>query len=84
MKFKFFPWRYLATRVSLLTVIMVLVGMTAFTLFLRQTLRPAMQLQISEQQFNTVSIAAGQVNQAIAQRLEALQNMARRLVTLTL
>jgi len=79
MKFNFFPWRSLATRVSLLTAAMVLMGMAAFGLFLRQALRPAMQAQISAQQFDTVSIVAGQVNQAIEERLGALQSMAQRI-----
>ena len=79
MKFKFLPRRSLATRVSLLTMAMVLVGVVAFALFISQTLRPAMQDQISAQQFDTVSIVAGQVNQAIEQRLGALQSMAQRI-----
>ena len=77
MKFKFLSWRSLATRISLLTMAMVLVGMAAFALFVSQTLRPAMEAQISAQQFDTVSIVAGQVNQAIEQRLGALQSMAQ-------
>jgi PAS domain S-box-containing protein len=79
MIFKFFAWRSLATRVALLTVAMVGVGMAAFALFLSQTLRPQMQRQISDQQFNTVAVAANQVNLAIEQRLGALQSMAQRI-----
>ena len=79
MAFKIFTRRSLATKVSLLTLAVVLMGMAAFGLFLRQVLRPAMQAQISAQQFDTVSIVAGQVNQAIEERLEALQSMAQRI-----
>jgi two-component system sensor histidine kinase/response regulator len=79
MTFQFLSRRSLATRVALLTMAMVLVGMAAFTLFISQTLRPAMQEQISAQQFDTVSIVAGQVNQAIEQRLGALKSMAQRI-----
>ena len=79
MTFKIFKGRSLATKVALLTLAVVLMGMVAFGLFLRQALRPAMQAQISAQQFDTVSIVAGQVNQAIEQRLGALQSMAQRM-----
>jgi PAS domain S-box-containing protein len=79
MTFKIFTGRSLATTVALLTLAVVLMGMAAFGLFLRQVLRPAMQAQISTQQFDTVSIVAGQVNQAIEERLEALQSMAQRI-----
>jgi PAS domain S-box-containing protein len=79
MRFRFFESRSLATRVALVTVGIVLAGITLLAIFVNLTLRPALQRQLSAQQFQTVSGIASQINQNIELRMTSLKSVAGRI-----
>ena len=77
MKPKFFQWRSINTRVTLFTLVIFLVSIGALGFYASRMLREDMQHVLGEQQFSTVSVIAHEINDRLADRLMALDTMAK-------
>lgn len=76
MRFNFFNWRSLKTRVTLLTLVVFLIGIWSLSFYASRMLRQDMERMLGEQQFSTVSLVAEQVNTELVDRLKALEIIA--------
>ena len=74
---KISPWRSLKTRVTLLTLGIFVLGIWALSFYASRMLKEDMRRVLGEQQFQTVSIVAEQVNDELTERLEALERIAQ-------
>ncbi|MBI5792476.1 MAG: PAS domain S-box protein [Rhodocyclales bacterium] len=74
-----FQWRSLQTRLALLMLAVFVLGIWLSAFYANWTLREDMQRMLGEQQFSTVSVAAGDINQELASRLIALEAVAGRI-----
>jgi len=72
------PWP-LKTRVTLFALAVLLICMWSVNLLAVHALRDEMQQITGRQQFSTVSFIAGNIDQALQQRQQALQSVAARL-----
>lgn len=77
MHLNLFPWRSLKTRVTLFTLAIFLISIWSLTLYISRMLREDMQHLLGEQQFSTVSYVAAEVNDALGERLQALESVAK-------
>ena len=66
----------LKTRITLFAVLIFVASLWALQTFVSQTLRKDMTRLMGEQQYSTASILAGEVNQQIQLRLDALERVA--------
>lgn len=66
----------LKTRITLTTLLIFVIGIWSLTFYASRMLRGDMQKQLGDQQFSTASIIAGEVNEALQDRLNALENIA--------
>src|SRR5665647_18575 len=64
------------TRVTFFTLAIFLIGLWSLAFYASRMLREDMQRLLGEQQFSTVSILAAEVNQALEDRLKALETVA--------
>ncbi len=71
-----FQWRSIKTRVTLFTLAIFLISILALTFYVSRVLREDMQSLLGVQQFSTVSLLAGEVNQALDERLRLLEALA--------
>ncbi|TRZ98545.1 MAG: PAS domain S-box protein, partial [Rhodocyclaceae bacterium] len=71
----FWP-RSLKSRVTLLTLAIVLVSIWSLALYAGRMLREDMQQQLGAQQFATVSLVAAGINEELSSRLAALERIA--------
>ena len=78
MKFIDFQWRSLKTRVTLITLAIFLLSMWTLAFSTNRMLHAAMERALGEQQFTTVSMLAKEVNEELERRLQALDNVSRR------
>ncbi|WP_296445802.1 EAL domain-containing protein [Rhodoferax sp. UBA5149] len=72
----FLPRHSLKTRITLTTLAIFLLGFWSLSYYASQMLRKDMQRLLGEQQFSTVSILAAEINQALDDRMRALEKMA--------
>ena len=79
MNSKTFQWRSLKTRVTLLSLAIVLTSLWSLSLYVSWTLRTDMQRLLSEQQLSTISQRASNLNAEMTQRLRALEKMAAKI-----
>ena len=66
----------LKTRITLFSGLIFIASLWALQLFVSQTLHKDMARLMGEQQFSTASILAGEVNQQVQTRLDALERLA--------
>ncbi len=76
MNFFFFHSRSLRTKITVFTVGVLLLSIWSLSYFTSYMLREDLRSLLSKQQFSTASIIASGVDQELAERLEALENVA--------
>ena len=76
MNFHIFQLQSLKTRVTFFTLAIFLMGLWSLAFYASRMLREDMQRLLGEQQFSTVSILAAEVNQALEDRMKALETVA--------
>jgi diguanylate cyclase (GGDEF)-like protein/PAS domain S-box-containing protein len=79
MKLPFFQWRSINARVTLFTLVILLVSFWALGFSASRLLREDMQRVLGEQQFSTASIVAHEINERLTDRLQALETIAKEL-----
>ena len=79
MNLNFFQWHSLKTRVTFLTLAIFLAAIWSLSYSVSRMLRVDMQRMLGEQQFSTASFAAAGVNDALEERLVALELVAQSL-----
>jgi signal transduction histidine kinase/ActR/RegA family two-component response regulator/HAMP domain-containing protein len=67
----------LKTKLTLFTLLVFLIGVWSLAWYATSLLRAEMEQQIGEQQFSTVSMLAENINEGLADRLNALELIAR-------
>ena len=65
--------RSLKARLTLLTLAVFVLGIAVISYYISQMLRHDFERELSAQQFSTVSLLAGQLNQELSDRLKALE-----------
>jgi PAS domain S-box-containing protein len=83
MKSKFFPWNSIRTRLTLFTLGIFVVSIWVLTVYASYVLRQDVQRLTGEQQFSTVSLVAGDINDEVKFRMDALEIVARDFITTT-
>src|SRR5450830_1455861 len=78
MNFHILHLRSLKTRVTLFTLTIFMVSMWTLAFNTNRMLRADMERVLGEQQFATVSMKAEEVNEELESRMQALENVARR------
>jgi len=73
MRFNFFNWQSLKSRVTLFTLVIFLISIWLLSFYASRMLRQDMERLLGKQQFSTVSLAAEQVNTELTDRLRALE-----------
>ena len=76
MNLDLFHWRSLKTRLTIVTLVIFLISIWSLSFYVSRMLREDMQHLLSDQQFSTVSVLAADVNQALEDRMGALQGVA--------
>ena len=76
MNWKIFKWRSLKTRVTLLTLAIVIAGIWGPRFYAARILQEDIQRLASEQQFSTASFIAGEIDQELESRFRALSTIA--------
>ena len=71
------PQQSLKTKVTLITLLVFVLSLWSLSYYASRMLRQDMELLLGEQQFTTVSLVAAQVNQALEDRVSALETVAR-------
>ena len=71
-----FPWHSIKAKVTLLTLVALVVGLWSLAFFADRTLRATMMAQLGEQQRSTVSLMANQFEDELHQRIKALEAIA--------
>ena len=79
MNSKTFQWRSLKTRVTWLSLAIVLTGIWSLSLCVSWTLRIDMQHLLSEQQLSTIVQLANNLNAEMTQRLRTLEKIAAKI-----
>ncbi|OQW86560.1 MAG: diguanylate phosphodiesterase [Rhodoferax ferrireducens] len=73
-------WQHsLGTRATVITLAVFVVNLWALSFYVSHLLRQDMQRVLGEQQFQTVSVVAAEVNAGLNDRLEALEHIATHL-----
>ena len=70
------PWNTLRTRITLLALVTVLVGIWAMMLYVSSVLREDSQRLLSEQQYSVAKLLAGTIEHEVSFRLDALADVA--------
>lgn len=76
LRIKFQPSQSLRVRITVSSLLVFLAGVWVLQAYIGQMLRADMQRILGEQQFSTVSVLAGQVNQEIDARFKVLESVA--------
>ncbi|MFZ4479809.1 MAG: EAL domain-containing protein [Rhodoferax sp.] len=76
MNFNRFQRHSLRTRVTLFTLVIILISIWSLSLYTGRMLRKDMQGLLGNQQLSTVSLVATEINEELTDRLEALQRVA--------
>jgi diguanylate cyclase (GGDEF)-like protein/PAS domain S-box-containing protein len=79
MNSKFFFWRSLKTRVTLFTLAIFIVSIWALSFYTTRMLRDDMQRVLGEQQFQTASLAASEINDHLIDQIAALELVAKEI-----
>lgn len=79
MDVKVFSQRSLKTRATLFTLAIFVLGIWSLAFYASRLLREEMRPQLSEQQFSSVSLVAGDINDELDVRLRALESTAARI-----
>lgn len=79
MNASLFPWRSLKTRVTHFTLTIFLLSLGSLALYASRMLHKDMQRISGEQQFSTASFIASEINHELADRLAALETVAREI-----
>ncbi|MBU4113338.1 MAG: PAS domain S-box protein [Gammaproteobacteria bacterium] len=77
-KFKL-EWNSLKTRVTLITLGIFLIGIWSLTFFVSGELHEDLQKIVSEQQLSTASLLAEEIDQELADRLQALELIGKKI-----
>lgn len=77
MKSKISPWRSLKIRVTVLTLGSLVLGIWALAFYVSHMLQVDMQRVLGQQQLQTVSLIAAQVNDELSSRQAALERIAK-------
>ncbi len=74
------PWRHsLGTRAMAITLAVFVANLWALSFYVSHLLQQDMQQVLGEQQFQTVSIVAAELNEELSDRLVALEQIAKQL-----
>jgi diguanylate cyclase (GGDEF)-like protein/PAS domain S-box-containing protein len=76
MLFNRIGWRSLKTRITLFSLIIFLFSIWALALYASQMLREDLERLSYEQQYSSVTLLAAQINDALSERIDALQTVA--------
>ena len=76
MSLKFFSWRSLITRVTLLTLTILFVSIWALAFYASQILHKDMEGLLSDQQFSTATFIADGVNEELVKRIKSIESVA--------
>jgi diguanylate cyclase (GGDEF)-like protein/PAS domain S-box-containing protein len=79
MKLKVAPWQSLKTRLTLFTLAIFLVGIWALSFYATRLLKSDMEHVLGDQQFQTVSLVASQINEELQVRQEWLVQIAQKI-----
>ncbi len=79
MKRNYFTWRSLKTRVTLLTLLTLVISIWAVAFYASRLLREDMQIELGEQQFSTISGIAREIESRLNDRKIALQTIAKEI-----
>jgi len=77
LKSKISPWRSLKIRVTVLTLGSLVLGIWALAFYVSHMLQVDMQRVLGQQQLQTVSLIAAQVNDELSSRQAALERIAK-------
>ena len=77
MILKFFQWRSLKTRVTLLLLLIFVISIWLITFSASRMLREDVQLVLGEQQFSAVSRIAREIDDHLRDRIQALETIAK-------
>jgi len=81
MNLKFFQSRSIRTRVTLSTLVIFVCSIWAISFYVGRALQSDMQRVLGEQQFGAVSMVAGDINDDVQGRLDALEIVATALAS---
>ena len=76
MSLSSFRWRSLSTRITFVTLSILLISIWALAIYVSRTLRTDIERQLSEQQFSTVSFMAKEISGELKNRISALELIA--------
>ncbi|MDD5755205.1 MAG: PAS domain S-box protein [Methylococcales bacterium] len=79
MKLNIFRYPSFKTRVTLFTLVIFVVSIWSLEFYTSRMLREDMQRMLSQQAFSTVSLLAKNINEELAERLEALETIAKKI-----
>ena len=79
MNLKVAPWQSLKTRLTFFTLATFLVGIWALSFYASRLLKSDMEQVLGEQQFQTVSLVASQINEELQVRQEWLVQIAQKI-----
>ncbi|MCX7240642.1 MAG: EAL domain-containing protein [Burkholderiales bacterium] len=79
MNLKHFQWRSLQTRVTVLTLSLIVIAIGTVTFYVSRTLRGDMERLLGEQQFSTVIGVAHEIDSRLTDREQALQKIAKEI-----
>ena len=77
MTLKYFEWRSLKTRVTMLTLLIFVISIWSMTFYASRVLREDMQLVLDEQQFSAASRIAREIDDHLRDRMKALETIAK-------
>jgi PAS domain S-box-containing protein len=78
MNLRISAWRSLKTRVTILTLAILVLSIWVLTFYASRVMRDDMQRLVGDQQFSTASIVAAQINGELEDRLIGLERYAGR------
>ena len=76
MSLKFFAWRSLTTRVTLLTLTILLVSIWSLAFYAGEILHKDIEGLLSDQQFSTATFIADGVNEELVKRIKSIESVA--------
>jgi diguanylate cyclase (GGDEF)-like protein/PAS domain S-box-containing protein len=79
MNLKVAPWQSLKTRLTLFTLVIFLVGIWALSFYATRLLKSDMERLLGEQQFQTVSLVASQINEELQVRQDWLVQISQEI-----
>ncbi len=71
------PWRSLKTRITVLMLVVFALGIWSLAFFINRSVQTDMARMLGEQQFSVVTTVANEVNSNLAERLQALESVAK-------